>query len=201
MIVSERHRYVYIGIPKAGSQSVATWLIDHFDGRVEGYHHAWQVPSAYRDFFVFTVVRDPYERCFSAWWFRCMDPARRQSPTSGWSFDRFLRSVLASQRTGRPPDPASTSASLTQMQFVDLSNARRAIHLERPEQLELLPFVPPGPPPLPRQNETSNKPHGSFFDHLGAADEQLVWEYCIEDFLRLGYPRRPLDLPAVATPS
>lgn len=192
MIVSEKHRYVCIGIPKAGSQSVARWLVDHFDGSPLGYHHAWQVPDELADHLVFTVVRDPYERCLSAWWYRCQEPSRQHGPMHGWPFDRFMRSVLAHRRSSGPPDPWSTAASMTQTQFVELSGARLALQLERPQDFRLLPFVPSQVPPLPRENQTSTKPPGTFSDHFGAAEEQLVWDYCSEDFARFGYPRRPL---------
>jgi hypothetical protein len=196
VIVSEKHRYVYIAVPKAGSQAIARWLVENFDGSAVGYHHAWRVPPTYADYLVFTVVRNPYERCFSAWWFRCQEPSRqRGNPLSGWPFDRFMGSVLAHRQSNRRPDPAGTAASMTQKQFAELSKARLAFQLERPQDLALLPFVAPEPVALPHQNETASKPRGSFADHFGAAEEQLVWDYCAEDFAAFGYPRLTLPPP------
>lgn len=192
MIVSEKHRYVYIAIPKAGSQSVSQWLVDHYSGSPVGYHHAWKVPPGYEDYFVFTVVRDPYERCFSAWWFRCMEPSRqRGNPMSGWSFDRFMRSVLFRKDASQSWDSGSTEARMTQKQFADLSGAQLAVRIESPDELGLLSFVGPEIPPLPRHNENRTRPDLPFHDYFSGEEEQLVWDYCAEDFAAFGYSRRP----------
>jgi hypothetical protein len=156
-----------------------------------GYHHSWRVPEEYARYDVFTVVRNPYDRCLSAWWFRCQDPSRREgNPMFGWPFDRFLRSVLAYRETA-PRRPTSVAeSSLTQKQYVDLSGARLALRLEAPADLRLLPFVGSDVPPLPRENVTTARPAGRW-DQLGGREEQLVWDYCAEDFEAFGYERRP----------
>ncbi len=69
MIVSEAHRYVYIGIPRTGSKSIHKWLGDHFEGHWHGGHHDWRVPEECRDYLVFTVIRNPYEIQASGWFF------------------------------------------------------------------------------------------------------------------------------------
>lgn len=193
MIVSQQHRYVYIAIPKAGSQSVARWLVDHYAGTAEGYHHAWDVPTAYSGYFVFTGVRNPYDRCFSAWWYRCREPSRQAGNAMfGWSFDRFMLSVMSYRETASRRPTAAAESSLTQKQYADLSGAQLALQIESPDQLAQLPFVSPPFPPLPRHNENRTKPGVSFADYFASKEERLVWDYCAEDFAAFGYVRRPL---------
>lgn len=62
MIISDKHRYVYIGIPRTGSKSMNHWLCEHFDGRNLGGHHDYDVPEDVSDYLIFTVVRNPYDR-------------------------------------------------------------------------------------------------------------------------------------------
>ncbi len=65
MIISDRHRYVYIGIPRTGSKSMNHWLCEYFDGRNCGGHHDCDVPPEFAGYLVFTIVRNPYDRAAS----------------------------------------------------------------------------------------------------------------------------------------
>ncbi|MFN2237530.1 MAG: sulfotransferase family 2 domain-containing protein [Anaerolineales bacterium] len=67
MIISHTREYVYIGIPRTGSKSMNRWLMDHFEGEWFGYHHQWRVPEEARNYLIFTIVRNPYEREVSGW--------------------------------------------------------------------------------------------------------------------------------------
>ena len=66
MIISDTHRYVYIGIPRTGSKSMNHWLIEHFNGRWHGGHHDYAVPEEAADYLVFAIVRNPYDRALSS---------------------------------------------------------------------------------------------------------------------------------------
>src|SRR6266480_4616185 len=73
-------RYVYISIPRTGSKSMSQWLVEHFQGEWHGDHHEWRVPAQYRDFLVFTIVRNPYEIQASGWFFEPVIKSDDQPP-------------------------------------------------------------------------------------------------------------------------
>ena len=61
MIISDTHKYVYIGIPRTGSKSMNHWLCEFYDGRSHAGHHDYSVPEEAKDYLVFTIVRNPYD--------------------------------------------------------------------------------------------------------------------------------------------
>ena len=65
MIISHTLRYVCIGIPRTSSKSMSEWLRTYYKGEYVGYHHQWHVPEEVRDYLIFTVVRNPYDRVVS----------------------------------------------------------------------------------------------------------------------------------------
>jgi hypothetical protein len=178
MIVSDRHKYVYIAIPRTGSVAMSCWLTEHYGGRQVGGHHSRRVADAYADHLVFTVVRDPYCRMLSAWWFCCQRPSPHPDFPPGLDFGSFM------ERWRR------YHAGLTQVQYVDEAGCTEALHLELlSTQITRLPFVSQQDLPVPRDN-TSDCPHYTarfFRDH--PVYELMVWDYCTEDFERFGYRR------------
>ena len=59
--------YVFIGVPRTASMSIASWLhVDH-GGEWYGSHHETVVPAEHAHKFTFAVVRNPYERMASLW--------------------------------------------------------------------------------------------------------------------------------------
>lgn len=68
MIVSHEHRFVYVSIPWTASSSTRAWLRDHFGGEDQGELHMEEgIPRSLKDYFVFTTMRSPLERCISGW--------------------------------------------------------------------------------------------------------------------------------------
>lgn len=67
MIVSHKLKYVYIAIPKTGSSTMNDLLCSEFAGEYIIPHHLTIIPDDCRDYFVFTVVRNPYVRLKSLW--------------------------------------------------------------------------------------------------------------------------------------
>lgn len=65
MIISDKHKFVYIGIPRTASKSMNHWLCSYFDGRSHAGHHDYLVPEDAKDYLIFTVVRNPYDRAVS----------------------------------------------------------------------------------------------------------------------------------------
>lgn len=67
MIVSHELRYVYIAIPKTGSTTMNDILTTQFAGEYVDPHHLAIVPEECEGYFVFSVVRNPYNRMKSLW--------------------------------------------------------------------------------------------------------------------------------------
>lgn len=79
MIISDKHKYVFISVPKTGTRSIYHLLLKDFNGK-KGVDHSRQVPAYAKDFYTFLTVRNPYDRAASAYWSTCRRP---KSPTSG----------------------------------------------------------------------------------------------------------------------
>jgi hypothetical protein len=135
MIVSDFHKFVYIGIPKTGSISISHWLNMYYAGRSIDRHHAWHVPEPYQYYYRWTVVRNPYDRCFSLWWFECRNPVRiTKSPHFGMSFrDHILMNIRCRDHGDPLHDVAE--ARMTQLSYVRMSGAQGIFHLESLDEL------------------------------------------------------------------
>jgi hypothetical protein len=188
MIVSKLHRFIYIGIPKTGSISISHWLNMFYGGCSIGMHHDWRVPQDYLSYFRWTVVRNPYDRCFSLWWFECKNPNRRtKSPHFGMSFREHMLMNIRCRDHGDPLHDVP-EARMTQTRYVEQSGAQRVFHLEFLDELQQLPFFNKIHP-IPHHNQASSDRPRHFFECFGGDEEELVWEYCAEDFKNFGYKR------------
>ena len=194
MVVSDKLKYVFIAVPKTGSQAVCHWLCSNYYGKHALNYHDAEIPAAYTDYLVWTVVREPYARCFSWWWMGCREPSRREKNADTWgqSFKEFMVRNIERKNDWRWRDnPEKPNYSMTQKSFVDRSGAQTVVHYEQwRDELAGLPFIKKLVWPIPSRN-TSTKPkrsfHEYFFDDPEA--EGLVWEYCAEDFEAFGYER------------
>lgn len=105
MIISDRYRYVYIGIPRTGSKSMNHWLCEHFDGRNCGGHHDYRVPDEAAGYTIFTIVRNPYDREVSGRFAVTWGSATSQENEPPWEDDT---EAVRSETTG----PAKLRARL-----------------------------------------------------------------------------------------
>jgi len=194
MVVSHEHKYVYIAIPKTACQAVSQWLVEKHGGEyVRPCTHRWWPPEGCEQYLVFTVVRNPYERCFSWWWYGCREPNRREANAEIWgmSFPEFMRERIG-RKDNAPIDPETgrPNTAMTQARFFELSGASRFVRYEALEGLSDLQFVEVFNG-LPRRNVTVTKPKQAFQAYFegDSQAEDLVWEYCREDFEAFGYER------------
>lgn len=72
MIISEKHKYIFISTPKCGTHSMFKLLQTYFDGkriRTNGFHST-KIPDNINisDYTVFTTVRNPYDRLVALWY-------------------------------------------------------------------------------------------------------------------------------------
>ncbi len=207
MIISHEHRYVYIGIPRNASKSVSEWLAEHYKGEWHGFHHQWQVPEEARDYLIFTVVRNPYERSASGsfallWGGETPDPAKRVAskkpePSSQPLEERLREAKLIGNATKTYEGNSVPENAMNQSHWINKAGISLVLYFERlPQCLGDLPFVDSSNmPPLGCALEKGIRPAGSFFDHFSDEDEQCTWAYGAEDFDTLGYRRYESTLP------
>ena len=197
MIISHTLKYVYIGIPRTGSKSMNRWLMDHFEGQWFDHHHQWQVPEEAKDYLKFTIVRNPYEREVSVWYFAPWS-AEKIGPSKPKSFfaEKMRQSIPLKDGTVKT-DGNVPEAGMNQKHFAEKAGVPLVLYFERlPDCLRDLPFVNKDRiPPFPHIEERGRRPAGNFFDHFTMEDEKLVWEYAAEDFEAFGYQRFECGLP------
>ncbi len=192
MIISHALKYVYIGIPRTGSKSMNRWLLDYYQGEWYGEHHGWKVPDEARDYTRFTIVRNPYEREISAWYFVPWGAETVSPPPPANQFAELFRGTIA-LRDGnvRIESHETPEVRMNQFHFVRKSGVSLVLHFEHlPHCLKDLPFVDKNHvPPFPHKEERGVRPPGTFFDHFNADAEKAVWEYASDDFEAFGYHR------------
>ena len=222
MIISDTHKYVYIGIPRTGSKSMNHWLVENFDGRWYGGHHDYTVPEEAAGYLVFTIVRNPYELAASGHFTVTWDDqgvTEQELETCRSEQERLRKSraiykTREKQRQNEMPQQSaiplderirasalrneSEGHGINQKRFIDRGRVNLVLYFERlPECLLALPFVDANNvPPFPHHPERGIRPPGNFFDLFhGTDEEQVVWAYAAEDFEALGYRRFDCGLP------
>ncbi|MBN1918539.1 MAG: sulfotransferase family 2 domain-containing protein [Verrucomicrobia bacterium] len=222
MIISDTHKYVYIGIPRNASKSMNHWLCEYFDGRNHGGHHDYDVPEEAAEYLVFTLVRNPYDRYVSShfavtWDEQGVTEEELRECRSAPERLRKIRAVLKTRERQRQRECPQQSPvplaerirvaaekkkedghGMNQKRFVDLAGVDLVLYFERlPQCLRELPFVDPtSVPPFSHHPERGIRPSGTFFDLFRDTDEeQVVWAYAAEDFEAFGYRRFDCGLP------
>ena len=66
MLISHKHKFVFIRNPKTGTKSISK-LLSSYETFEHGHYHEWKVPKEFLNYFVFTVVRHPVTRLISAY--------------------------------------------------------------------------------------------------------------------------------------
>lgn len=192
MIISHTLKYVYIGIPRTGSKSMNRWLMDHFQGEWFATHHEWRVPDVARDYLIFTLVRNPYEREMSAYHFVPWSATEAKPPLPLDEWRTAMRETIPLRDgTSVIREHEVPEVRMNQVHYVKKAGVSLVLHFEQlPACLKKLPFADADNlPPFPHMPERGARPPGNFFDHFTAEDEQLVWEYAAEDFTAFGYRR------------
>ena len=210
MIISHELRYVYIGIPRTASKSVSRWLTANYKGESYGYHHQWRVPEEAKDYLIFTVVRNPYDRSASGkfallWNGEKSDPSKRvpskkPEPSSEPLEQRLREAELVGNAIKIAEGTNVPENGMNQSHWIKKAGIKLVLFFERlPECLGDLPFVDQDDMPrLGHALEKGIRPPGTFFDHFSSEDEQCTWAYAAEDFETLGYRRYDATLPKQA---
>ena len=202
MIISHQLKYVYIGIPRTGSKSMNRWLMDHFHGEWFGAHHDWQVPDEAKHYFIFTLVRNPYDREMSAWYFVPWSAPEDRKPLPIDQYAELMQQTVPYKDGEVKIEGHETpEVRMNQKHYVDRAGVSKVLYFEHlPDCLKELPFVDKDNlPPFPHMPERGSRPEGSFFDHFKRKeDEEAVWAYASDDFEAFGYKRYDAGGPAAS---
>ena len=73
-MVSHKHKFVFLHIPKCAGTSIGEKLNSHFDElwTYSGFkiHHDDLTEDILKNYFVFTIVRNPWDRLYSQYKYR-----------------------------------------------------------------------------------------------------------------------------------
>ena len=208
MVISHTLKYVYIGVPRTGSKSTSRWLTNNYGGEYIGFHHQWRVPEEARDYLIFTIVRNPYERVTSGTFAKAWSglkpqeklrefvgpPAKATESLEERIQEETLRKDASFTYEGTANVPESC---MNQWFYTQRAGVSLVLFFERiPECLRDLPFVTGDDlPEFPHVLERGIRPPGDFFDHFDDDEEKVTWAYASEDFEAFGYRRLNASLP------
>ncbi len=210
MIISHTLRYVYIGIPRTASKSMNTWLVKNYAGESFGYHHQWQVPEEVKDYLIFTIVRNPYERVISGHFHvpwgevEASQSVREQKAPPTKAAEPFAYQLsqagLWGDGTVKVEGGDVPEVAMNQWSFVQKAGVSFILYFEKlPGGLQDLPFVEGANiPPFPHHLERGIRPPGNFFDFKDNEEEEVLWTYASADFETFGYKRFKCGLPEEA---
>ena len=190
MIVSDRHRYVFVTCPKNCSHTLIDYLENHCAGELQRGLHPRKIPNRARGYFTFGVVRDPYARAVSAWW-NCVAERKgiRRRHAALYIYndvgaDKTLAPFIRYMMRMHPFDGLYTP----QTRWYEGIGIDRLIRVESIEDdLQQLPFPTPRVP-LKRLNP-SGRSRGPWQDYITDEVIELVQQWAAVDFGPLGYAR------------
>ncbi len=203
MIISNKHKYVYLACPKTGSSTTVNLLHDHYggkyvrDSRGSYVGHKRDVPKKCENFFVFSTVRNPYPRMVSLWWEDTSGPMKKRrvwvrrkesyawvdNKRFGMRFYDWLEHIRINKR----------QIFCSQTEFFSLVNLDCVVHLERFDQdFAKLPFVSSLPEidVIGRAGESKGSlgHYGDYRDYYKDPKvAERLRELCHEDFRKFGY--------------
>lgn len=199
--------YVYIGIPRTASKSMAQYLCVYCGGRKWGHHHSWKLPAidkwtlCRRDCtskLIFTIGRHPANRALSIYRkARNAKPSDKTWPPPGdRTFSAVMHRVIdyaehpENARNIYPvPEWMMNQAAYIKKAGIDLVLNFESLVVAAFQDIELsrLPFVKNRPKPFPFV-EPSNPCAISLMRHdLNAEEKWLIMRWAEEDFDLLGY--------------
>ena len=198
MIISDKRRFVFVGTPKAATQSLFPWLVEQFEGRQVGMHTR-KLPAGTEGYFVWSVVRNPYARAVSMWW-----SVTGQGPTSETyctqavvekygdaGLASFLRWILEDAGADYSACPDLPPWWLgPQTAWLAEAKPSEAYQLETFGPHSVARFVEEGKTlaPLYRNNDRQ-KEHGPWQRYMTEEAVDLVGAWAPDDFDRFGYER------------
>lgn len=197
-LMSARHKFLYIAIPKTGSSTMTVYLKAYYGAIEQGRHHAaeYSVPAGY---LCWTVVRNPYRRLLS-WWdawtfgYTGIKHPPKDRPSHTCSFAEFVV-FMADNREGEELPPQIRTIRYPQHLYAQQQPCTVLIKLENiQDEFSSLPFAKPihlGE----RRNAGRWRERGTLRDFYGqpGMEEAVVKYGIVEECEALGYP---VEIPA-----
>ena len=188
MIVSEPYRVVFFHIPKTAGISIRYFMLEHLGGfiltRSQRDIQPGGLPEKYRDFFKFTVVRNPYDRLWGWYRYLCREPKHKlHSFARHCSFPEYVKHLW------RPPGDMKQVelAGGFQVDFIARMGILDAVvrfeNLD--EEFHALPFVAQGARLSKANHYPSKVSWQDAYDFDSAIRTREVFR---RDFMELGYP-------------
>jgi len=176
--------YIFISIPKCGTMTMINVLTTYYNGKDEYngqklYRHERNIPFDKGNRLIFTVVRNPYERAISSWYYAHKREKRNHNYRETWKqypikFVDFLKKIRCEHRYNNLTEPQSSRVKMVDM----------ILHLETIEdEFKCVPFYNGSPTVFPKVNSTN---HGLTKDSLSEEAITLINEIYEEDF-QFGY--------------
>lgn len=203
MRINKKHKFVFISTPKNCTHTIYDILDKYFSvGLIDAGFHNNKIGLAYRKYFRWTIVRNPYSRAVSVWWSACRLAHKdqykfRRRCGSKDDFIKFITWLADQPFHQRQRDPLM----LSQTEWLNPIKPIHCIHTEGLEEnLKQLPFWIDGIE-IKKLNTTAEKinvqqleekqkivrpPWQEFYKDEKAKD--AVLKYANSDFEQFGYP-------------
>ena len=184
MVVSDRLKYVYVAVPRTGSQTLTRALVSAAHGRCVEPYHGWAKAADFpADWCRFVVVRHPVARMLSWWWFSCA----MRTGLEGVTFGRYVEMVREWRDSGA--DYEVPELYMLQSQWQDRAKADYALQYEQmPGALSVLPFDTEAIARFWLANKSHATPHTrATRDRLTRDEWRAVVDLERPDFERYGY--------------
>ena len=171
-------KVVFVSTPKCATHTLFDVMEKHFGGVRIGKIHTRPPATRYRDHFIFTVVRNPYDRAVSSWtWAQnCEHPDRVRQDVGGPDFPSFAKGLSRGRHAWMP--------CINQTTWQSAFNPTAVIHIENlQDEFNALPFVTE-PIELPCLNKWEHPPWRELM-----TEEIAGWirQWAGPDFENFGY--------------
>jgi len=190
MFINSADRWVYLDIPRCGSHSMGAMLTEHFGGALCRRHQWPEIGRVFDRWFLFTLVRNPFDRFLSIWRFvaDCRDLPelwRQHLPTDDPESMLVWLDSRPAFVTG--PEMPWTRIAASQSVYLDMAKTTPDLILRLEtirEDVARLPFYRDGVA-FPWENKSRAAAE------LSGLSVDLIRKLYAADFARFGYSTRP----------
>jgi len=193
MIYINDKKVVFTAIPKTGTRSVYAVLKNKYGAQLYKEHHDL-IPEHMKDFYSFTIVRNPYDRVVSMWWSTCQrDYSNRRKLPAGGNFPQLaggkdLKSLLKWMLREKYEGKGSELLS-TQAKYLKKNKFDKILHNETlSDEFSLLPFLNKGEilgvlnSTRKIDNNNNISRNSDAFEYIDQEALNMINEYYTEDF-------------------
>jgi len=141
MTLSEKHKYIFLHIPKTGGTPIYKHLVTHFNGAHKQVHLKASTAcrrlgsNIYKEYFKFTFIRNPFSRMVS-WYFWILQEAKiKKEINNPGTFDNFIKNHIQVY-SDQPLELQAYSFRENQVDFITTSKGIKPNYIGRFENLE-----------------------------------------------------------------